>query len=345
MPQVAILLGTFNGSRYLAEQLASYAQQTVVDWQLWASDDGSQDDTLHILRAFQAQQENNKVQILQGPQQGLGRNFLSLLAHPSIHARYYAFSDQDDIWHPNKLERAIEHLDKIPTTQPALYFSQHWIIDAQGKRLGRPMPSHHRPLTFQNALIQSLPPGHSLVLNQAARDLILQAGVLDVPYHDWWCYLLISGTDGRMIFDPTPTLDYRQHDANMIGTNAFLKSKWTRLLRLANGQFLRTLQANLHALQKARDLLTPTNQRTLDNFQRAFSEPCPQALRLIWQSGIYRQNPLEMLTLTFLIACLKLNPARDKHMQHLPGEGPKRDRRLSNSTSPSGPGREDGGEG
>src|ERR1700693_1620273 len=105
-PEIAILLATFCGERFLHLQLASFERQAVRNWRLYASDDGSTDDTLAILRRFQQKLGPEKVDVRTGPGRGYIANFLSLIADESIKADYYALSDQDDLWKPQKLTRA-----------------------------------------------------------------------------------------------------------------------------------------------------------------------------------------------------------------------------------------------
>ena len=109
-PKVAILLGTFRGQQYLAEQLDSFAAQTHSNWEVWASDDGSTDDTLKILEGFKAKWPAGRLSIQAGPGKGFVANFLALTCRAGIEAQYYAYSDQDDIWDADKLERALQWL-------------------------------------------------------------------------------------------------------------------------------------------------------------------------------------------------------------------------------------------
>jgi glycosyltransferase involved in cell wall biosynthesis len=103
-PHVALLLATKNGARYLDEQLCSYIAQTFENWSLHVSDDGSSDDTIDVIKRFAT--TSGRVRTLcEGPHLGHAQNFLSLARNSSIVADYFAFSDQDDIWYPDKLER------------------------------------------------------------------------------------------------------------------------------------------------------------------------------------------------------------------------------------------------
>ncbi len=169
--KVAVLMGTFNGERFLAEQLDSLAAQTHPDWELWASDDGSKDNTLAILEAYRAKWGGERLTVLRGPARGLATNFLSLACKSGIQADYYAYSDQDDIWEPDKLSRAVSWLERMPPSEPALYCSRTMLVDAAGKEMGL-SELHARPPCFANALVQNIAGGNTMVFNNAARNLL-----------------------------------------------------------------------------------------------------------------------------------------------------------------------------
>lgn len=134
--RVAILLTTYNGEKYLQDQLDSIAGQTYRNWKLYASDDGSTDSTLDILQRFQRQYGANQVHLFAGPRTGFAQNFLSLIRNPDIHAEYFAFCDQDDVWFAHKLERSVTRLDVLPdNTNPAVYCSRTRLIDEVGALL------------------------------------------------------------------------------------------------------------------------------------------------------------------------------------------------------------------
>lgn len=110
-PTVRILMCTHNGATYLPAQLQSFCDQQHGDWSLWVGDDNSTDTTLDILAEFAREEAQRDVRILPGPCAGSARNFLALLGHPELEDGYVAFSDQDDVWFPDKLTRALELLE------------------------------------------------------------------------------------------------------------------------------------------------------------------------------------------------------------------------------------------
>src|SRR5215468_11116718 len=135
-PTVTILLCTFNGERFLAQQLASIERQTFKNWILIASDDGSSDQTKSILHAFRTSFTPGKVKIIDGPRRGAPANFLFLACGRNLAGDYYAFCDQDDVWETDKLARAIGVLEGTGLAVPALYGSRTSLIDETGKTTG-----------------------------------------------------------------------------------------------------------------------------------------------------------------------------------------------------------------
>jgi len=136
-PRIAILMGTYNGARFLLRQLDSILHQSYMNWSLWVSDDASSDDTLSLLQTCREAVGALRVHIVNGPHAGFVRNFLSLVCNPVIEGRYFAYADQDDIWLPEKLQHAVEVLDALPSDLPALYCSRTLIIDEKGRECGQ----------------------------------------------------------------------------------------------------------------------------------------------------------------------------------------------------------------
>ncbi|MDR0250776.1 MAG: glycosyltransferase family 2 protein, partial [Burkholderiales bacterium] len=225
---VAILLCTYQGEAFLAQQLDSIACQTHRDWKLYAADDGSTDRTRAILEDYQTQWGADRLHISDGPQRGYAANFLTLLCRDTVHADCYAYCDQDDLWEPDKLERALRFVSPVVSSlsieTPALYASRTRLIDDSGASLGF-SPCFTRPPAFTNALVQNIGGGNTMLFNEAARRLLKSAGVVDVLAHDWWTYLIVSGYGGAVFYDPLPSVQYRQHAKNQMGTNLSLTAR------------------------------------------------------------------------------------------------------------------------
>lgn len=303
---VAILMCTYNGQAYLEEQINSFIAQTHQNWTLYISDDGSTDGTLEQLDNYRDLIDSQRIHIFSGPRKGFAENFMSLVRNPDINADFYAFSDQDDIWFEDKLERSIRPLENLPAYQPALYCSRTRLIDETGKVTGY-SPAFNQPPTFQNALIQSIAGANTMLLNSAARDLLNKIpGAANIVAHDWFSYLLTTACGGKVIYDSEPTLDYRQHDANVIGANSSLKERLVRIGKLIDGRFRRWSDSNLQILESVEDDLTAINRKTLDNFRKGRQSSLFKRICLMKKSGIYRQTTAGNISLILAICLNKL---------------------------------------
>jgi len=295
--RIAILLCTYQGEAYLAEQLDSFAAQTYSNWVVCASDDGSSDTTPQLLRDYQHRWAPGQLTIRSGPRRGFVANFLSLLCSPDLTANYYAFSDQDDVWHADKLQRAVDWLNQVPENVPALYCTRTELMDETGHTLGY-SPLFTRPPSFANALVQNVAGGNTMVINNAARALLVEAGAdLDVIAHDWWVYIVVSACGGRVHYDSQPSLLYRQHGANLIGANAGLVARLRRIQMLFRGHLKAWTDQHILALAPLLPKLTPNNHRIYDRFVKARRRGLLPRVVGLKCSGIYRQTTLGNLGL------------------------------------------------
>lgn len=289
-PKVAILMCTLNGAPFLKEQLLSFVSQTHENWELWVSDDGSSDQTLDILQGAQTDWGSDRIKIVEGPRQGFAANFLSLACRSEISADYYAFSDQDDVWLPLKLQRALELLKNEPHENAVLYGSRTQLTDATGKVLGLSKLTP-RFLNFRNALVQNVAGGNTMVFNNSLRDLVRVAGPqLNIVSHDWWLYLLTTAVDGKVVFDQTPYINYRQHKHNLIGDNSTIPAKIHRFKGLFSGRLKRWIQQNHLCLAVIEHKLPPDNVQAAQALTAIHKSRFFKRIRLFRKSGVKRQT-------------------------------------------------------
>ncbi|MCL5425105.1 MAG: glycosyltransferase family 2 protein [Gammaproteobacteria bacterium] len=289
-PHIAILMGTYNGEAYLSEQLDSIEKQQYTNWVLHVSDDSPTPGTYQLLKAYQQRWGEQKLQIYQGKQQGFAANFMSLVRNTSIQGDYFAFADQDDRWHTDKLQRAVAMLAGLPAHQPLLYTARTRLVDEYGKPTGY-SPSHKRPPSFQNALVQNIASGNTMLFNQVAHDYLVRSPHgEDTGLHDWWCYLLISGCGGKVVYDQTPCLDYRQHASNLIGMKRGMKALLTRIQHLWQGGHRIQIERNLTALAAHRDWLEPSCQASYERYLSSRQGNPWQRLQGLKQAKVYRQT-------------------------------------------------------
>ena len=291
MTVVHILMATLNGAAYIHEQLNSLLAQTHGDWVLHASDDGSDDTTRALLAGFSHTHPGRLAHMAHGPGRGHAANFLSLLATTPSGATA-AFCDQDDIWLPQKLANAVAALAVCDA--PTLYCTARWVYHTGTPPTVIDGFPHCRP-SFANALIQNIASGNTVVLNPAAVQLLQQAlGLIrqgDVLHHDWLCYQLITGAGGRVIYDPTPSLYYRQHGQNLIGEGTSPKARLKRAQSVLTKRHRQNTTQQAAALWGCRSILTPANQKLLSTFRTARAKPLAPRILGLAQTGIHRQSP------------------------------------------------------
>ena len=289
-PKVAVLMAVFDGARFLPMQLSSIQAQSHGNFEVWVSRDCDKEDVSAVLEEYAAAFGANRFFILEGPKKGYAANFLSLIFNPEIRADYFAYSDQDDIWERDKLSRAIAALKDASGAVPALYGSRTRLIDENGRDLGL-SPLHGRPPSFRNALVQNIASGHTMVMNRAARDLLCASNVTDTLFHDWWTYLLVTGAGGRVLYDPQPSVRYRQHMRNLTGVPVSLRDHVQCVRRLVKGNVRDANAVNIRALLEVPwSFLTPENRVFLDLYSKARENPLMLRLKMLRKSGVYRQT-------------------------------------------------------
>jgi glycosyltransferase involved in cell wall biosynthesis len=295
-PTVIILLATRNGAEFLQPQLDSFRAQTYGNWALLVSDDGSTDDTVGIIQRF-ASSVPQPVVIVPGPQKGFWQNFVMLVRSEAINGDLFAYSDQDDIWFPEKLARAVDWFN-VRAESPALYFTRTELMHGDGTPAGF-SPLFTRAPLFRNALVQNIGGGNTMVFNRSARAALLATPTdAELVSHDWWTYQVVTGIGGDAYYDPWPSLRYRQHGQNIVGANIGWRARMVRLTAFANGRVVSWNDVNLRVLDRMRDALTPENAGVVDLYAKARHVAWPMRLWLIWKSGVYRQSLVENIGLS-----------------------------------------------
>ena len=312
--RIQILMCTHNGAEHLAEQLQSFLDQTHDNWALWVRDDRSTDETMEILTAFRQAHPERDIRLLAGGGQGSAINFVSLLAHPDLPPGPVALADQDDVWLPHKLERAMAELARVGIRTgvsatsvqelPAVYSSRTYLTNAalQGRK---PSVIHKQGPGFGNALVQNILAGNAMVLNAKAVSLLRLAApaALKAPicHHDWWIYLVATAAGARVINDLEPGLLYRQHGQNLMGANRGMGRAIERLTMLTDGRYAEWVSRNLDALQAAPIAMAPTEAALLRSFvQLRKGRSGLGRVRDLWRLGVRRQTWMGTLTLYLL---------------------------------------------
>lgn len=308
MRVVHVLLATYNGARHLPQQWASLEAQEGVQVVLHVGDDGSTDDTVAVLQRLEAARGGavREVRWMHAPpRRDAGRSFMLLLAQALRDfpdGEWFAYCDQDDIWLPGKLDAALAALAPHAGQGPVLYGGRTLAVDEDDREQGL-SPLFVQPPCFRNALVQNIMGGNTMVMNRAAAQLVAASAGTQVVTHDWFTYQIVSGAGGRVHYDPRAWLRYRQHGANVIGTNRGWRAAWNRFGRMLQGEFRRWNEVNGAVLASRVDSLTAEHRAALQAFQRARLARLPWR-RLGWlrRSGVFRQPASQQLVLRF--ACL-----------------------------------------
>ena len=305
--KIAIILAFYNGNEFIEEQITSILNQSHKNFTLYISDDcSSQKLSLKNLKLSHLDKEKIKIS-RRNKNVGYTLNFLNTLHSISDNYDYYAFSDQDDIWHKDKLKNAINLMKKYPSETPSLYGCRTELIgENQNIKLGK-SKLHKKEPSFKNAIIQNIFSGNSMVINNPAKRIICKSIKQNkITSHDWWCYQIISGIEGNLIYDKRIFLKYRQHRKNLIGSNRSLKSKLIRLYQLIKGVFRNRNDQNLNSLMNNFDLLTLRNKNSLQNFIKARKSIFLVDIFYLKKSGVTRQTIFENLILIVGIILKKI---------------------------------------
>jgi glycosyltransferase involved in cell wall biosynthesis len=313
-PRVVVLMSTFHGERHVAEQLRSILQQLPATGRVLVRDDGSNDATVACIEAF----AEPRIEIVRGANIGFGASFLTLLTLAPDDADLILFADQDDVWLPGKIERAWQHLAPLAGSA-ALYGGAKRLVDANMRLLGT-SPPWPRPPSFRNALVENIVTGCTAAINRPALALLKLAGPAHgVHFHDWWLYLVISAF-GRVVFDDTPTVLYRQHGGNQIGQGAGTAQRYAGMLRfLLRRDWVGILTAQVAALMRHYGGLLGAEHRALvlRHFQLEGQHALPR-WRLILGPARWRQHLAHEFALRALLLLHRwyLWPLPGRRLQH-----------------------------
>ena len=213
METINVLMSCYNGGKFIEEQIESILKQkTERNIVVYIRDDGSKDNTIHILKKYEAAEN---IHVRYGENVGVMKSFFELLEQCEA-ADYYAFADQDDIWDENKLERAMNQIGK--SDSPVLYCADFYNWDYH---TGTITPCRHlsEPFSIVKTIVNGDSSfGFTQVLNPAMRRLALRymktKPELTQFSHDMWCHLL-SLCFGELIYDKSCVAHYRRYGNNV----------------------------------------------------------------------------------------------------------------------------------
>lgn len=301
---IQVLLSTYNGEEYIFEQLESLVNQDFKNIQILIRDDGSTDRTIALVNQFIAQTKLQNISIYTNPNIGVIKSFFNLLEHSSESSNYYAFCDQDDYWQSDKLSRAITMIEEeYDSNQPIMYCSRTQLVDKSLSFLGLWPSMPRKKLSIGNALVQNIAVGCTIVINKAARDLLIlkKPNINNLIMHDWWVYLCVS-TFGKVIFDSKALVKYRQHGKNTIGATLGIHQKIVKQLEnFKRDKFLNRYKTQAHEFQKVFSQDLDENSRSLLKLFLQKEKSLKKRIDILVSNQIYRQSILGNLILKLLL--------------------------------------------
>ena len=220
---IDILLATYNGDKYIGEQLGSIINQTYQDWIVYIRDDGSNDDTVSIIKSYTALYPDKFVFIDDSLPSGSAKaNFLKLLQYSK--SEYVMFCDQDDVWLNDKIENTLKLMVQIETEQdvmcPVLVHTDLTVVDSNLDVISNSFFDYQKlsksKVKLANLLVQNNVTGCTVMVNRLLVDIATKEVSPKCLMHDWW-FALFAQAYGKIAFLDKPTILYRQHSSNQVG--------------------------------------------------------------------------------------------------------------------------------
>ena len=300
--KVNILMSTYNGQQFLAEQIRSIQVQSYTDWTLFIRDDGSSDNTKEILKDFEHQ--DSRIHLIDSDKSdnlGVIKSFHKLVNHDR--ADYYFFSDQDDVWLPNKLELSLKEAQYYLADLPLMVYMDLKVVNQDLEIMTESMvksQSHHANTELVQELTENTVTGGVAMINHALAEMWQETD--DILMHDWYLALLASAF-GNLVFIDQPGELYRQHSDNVLGARTLSKrfKKWIRphILFAVYWDLIKNSQKQAsHLLQMP---LSQSNRELIEAFVTIMDKPMLERFRILRKYGLKKNKAFHTLVFTTLI--------------------------------------------
>ena len=219
--KIAILMATYNGEKYICQQIDSILSQTCKDWELYIHDDGSTDNTIAVVESY-VEKYPNKIHLIDGKSTG-GAKYNFFYMFGQVEAPYYMTCDQDDVWLDKKIELTYDKMLTIENKAdvPCLVYTELRVVDSELNTIADTMSGYQsldcHKRTINQFILQNSVTGCTMMVNRALRDKMLRITNIDnTIMHDWWA-ALVAAQFGKTAFIDEPTILYRQHGDNSLG--------------------------------------------------------------------------------------------------------------------------------
>ncbi|HFU4501800.1 TPA: glycosyltransferase family 2 protein [Streptococcus suis] len=300
--KVNILMSTYNGQQFLAEQIRSIQDQTYTDWTLLVRDDGSSDKTREILQDFASQDSRIRlIDVEETENLGVIKSFHRLVHYEQ--ADYYFFSDQDDVWLPDKLAVSLQEAQSYPTDQPLMVYMDLTVVDQDLQVMTESMirsQSHHANTQLVQELTENTVTGGVSMINHSLASLWTKTE--DIIMHDWYLALLASAF-GKLVFIDKAGELYRQHADNVLGARTLSKrlKKWIRphLLFRVYWDLIKNSQKQASLLLELP--LSPSDRELVEAFVSILDKPMFERFKVLKQYGLRKNKAFHTFVFTTLI--------------------------------------------
>lgn len=254
-------MATYNGEKYLLEQLESILKQENVLVEILVRDDGSKDKTQSLLEKYK---KRGKLQWYTGEHLNVAKGYFDLMKKASkIDADYIAFSDQDDVWDSDKLYIATQFLDSIDDETPALYYCGQRLVDEKLNYIAVHELNQKRTLTTRFVLSDFA--GCTGVFNRALLNNVIEYEPQYMLMHDTWILKVCLCLGGKVFVDTKPHMNYRQHGGNAVGLGRSLPAYLKQVNQYLN---------EYHVEEQMRELLKGYEDKMIPDYEALAKQIC-----------------------------------------------------------------------
>ncbi|MGT2887484.1 glycosyltransferase family 2 protein [Streptococcus didelphis] len=300
--KINILMSTYNGEKYLAEQIKSIQKQTIKNWELLIRDDGSSDRTLEIIEDFE--NTDSRIRLINRnscENFGVIKNFYTLLKYDQ--ADFYFFSDQDDIWLPNKLEVTLAEAEKYQDKLPLLVYTDLKVVNQNLQVIHESMiktQSDHANTKLVEELTENTVTGGTTLINHALASLWTEYDHLLM--HDWFLALLAAAM-GHLVYLDIPTELYRQHESNVLGARTWSKRMrtWLKPHQLVAKYWWLITSSQKQARKLLNLPLQSGDQEMVQAYVELLDKPLIQRLKSLKSYDFRKNRPFHTLVFRTLI--------------------------------------------
>lgn len=313
-PSLTILMATYNGEKYIQDQIQSIQLQSVSNWNLILSDDGSTDQTVDVALNCSKNDGRIRVKVRNSSKKGAKNNFFQALS--LVDSGYVMFCDQDDVWAQNKIELSMKKMRELEAAYgsaiPLLVFSDMKVVDSSLNTIHdsfqRSSNFDPNDVSFRRIVSLNCAAGCTILMNEKCLQLCKRNKTFSkIEMHDWWV-MLVASAFGRIGYVDSPLLLYRQHGDNQVGANSFSPLDRASDLGFMTEQFVGTIVQADHFLCVYSDLLADSTIVRLQAYAKIYhSKSLIKNIYYMAKSGFWKKGARKLGQLAMLFRLARLN--------------------------------------